>query len=137
MNWKLHWCLLFVKPKILCSLVIIINYQFGFSDWTYMENPTKVLENGDPDSKIHGANVGPTWGRQNPGGPHVSHTDLAIWWQFHRNIHNFQKKELDTISHIILPEKLYIYGPRRQTIWCFLSFKQMSIGGLQYSETCL
>ena len=33
----------------------------------------------DPDSKIHGANVGPTWGRQDPGGPHVGHRNLAIW----------------------------------------------------------
>ena len=32
-----------------------------------------------PDSKIHGANMGPTWGRQDPGGPHVGHTNLAIW----------------------------------------------------------
>ena len=32
-----------------------------------------------PDSKIHGANVGTTWGRQDPGGPHVGHTNLAIW----------------------------------------------------------
>ena len=33
----------------------------------------------DPDSKIHGANMGPTWGRQDPGGPHVGHVKLAIW----------------------------------------------------------
>ena len=32
-----------------------------------------------PDSKIHGANVGPTWGRQDPGGPHDGHMNLAIW----------------------------------------------------------
>ena len=32
-----------------------------------------------PDSKIHGTNVGPTWGRQDPGWPHVGHTKLAIW----------------------------------------------------------
>ena len=32
-----------------------------------------------PDSKVHGANVGPTWGRQDPGGPHVGHTNFAIW----------------------------------------------------------
>ena len=25
----------------------------------------------DPDSNIHGANTGPIWGRQDPGGPHV------------------------------------------------------------------
>ena len=29
--------------------------------------------------KVHRANMGPTWGRQDPGGPHVSHTNLAIW----------------------------------------------------------
>ena len=38
------------------------------------------------DSKIHGANVGPTWGCQDPGGPHVGHTNLAIW-VFFRNLH--------------------------------------------------
>ena len=32
-----------------------------------------------PDSKVHGAIVGPTWGRQDPGGPHVGHMKLAIW----------------------------------------------------------
>ena len=26
-----------------------------------------------PDSKIHGANMSPTWGRQDPGGPHDGH----------------------------------------------------------------
>ena len=31
-----------------------------------------------PGSKVHGANMGPTWGRQDPGGPHVGHVDLAI-----------------------------------------------------------
>ena len=37
------------------------------------------------DSKIHGTNVAPTWGRQGPGGPHVGHTNLAIWVGFHLN----------------------------------------------------
>ena len=31
------------------------------------------------DSKVHGANMGPTWGRQDPGQPHVGHMNLAIW----------------------------------------------------------
>ena len=31
------------------------------------------------DSKVHGASMGPTWGRQDPGGPHVGHMKLAIW----------------------------------------------------------
>ena len=32
-----------------------------------------------PDSKVHGAYMGPTWGRQDPGGPHVGPIILAIW----------------------------------------------------------
>ena len=32
-----------------------------------------------PDSKVHGADMGPTWGRQVLGGPHVGHVNLAIW----------------------------------------------------------
>ena len=32
-----------------------------------------------PDSKVHGTNVGPIWGRQDPGGLHVGPMNLAIW----------------------------------------------------------
>ena len=32
-----------------------------------------------PGSKIQGTNVGPTWGRQNLGGPHVGHPNRVIW----------------------------------------------------------
>ena len=31
-----------------------------------------------PNSKVHAANMGPIWGRQDPGGPHVG-MDFAIW----------------------------------------------------------
>ena len=31
------------------------------------------------DSKGHGANMGPIWGRQDPEGPHAGPRDLAIW----------------------------------------------------------
>ena len=30
-------------------------------------------------AKVHGANMGPIWGRQDPGGPHVGPMNLAIW----------------------------------------------------------
>ena len=33
----------------------------------------------NPDSKVHGSIMGPTWGRQDPGWPHVGHVNLAIW----------------------------------------------------------
>ena len=32
-----------------------------------------------PDSKVHGANLGPIWGQQDPGGPHVGPMNLAVW----------------------------------------------------------
>ena len=32
-----------------------------------------------PDSKVHGANMGPIWGRQDPDGPHVGSMNFAIW----------------------------------------------------------
>ena len=30
-------------------------------------------------SKVHEANIGPIWGRQDPGGPHVGPMNFAIW----------------------------------------------------------
>ena len=32
-----------------------------------------------PDSKVPGANMGPIWGRQDPGGPHIGPMNFAIW----------------------------------------------------------
>ena len=32
-----------------------------------------------PESKVHGANMGPIWGRQDPGGPHVGPKNFVIW----------------------------------------------------------
>ena len=32
-----------------------------------------------PDSMVNGANMGPIWGRQDPGGPHVVPMNFAIW----------------------------------------------------------
>ena len=32
-----------------------------------------------PDSKVDGANMGPIWGRQGPGGPHVGPVNVAVW----------------------------------------------------------
>ena len=32
-----------------------------------------------PDSKVHGPNMGPIWGRQDLGGPHVGPTNFVIW----------------------------------------------------------
>ena len=36
-----------------------------------------------PDNKVHGANMGPIWGRQDPAGPHVGPMNFAIWYCFY------------------------------------------------------
>ena len=41
--------------------------------------PLNLSDETDPDSKVHGANMGPIWGRQDPGGPHVGPMNFAIW----------------------------------------------------------
>ena len=37
------------------------------------------MDRNIPDSKVHGANMGPIWGRQDPGGPHGGPMDFALW----------------------------------------------------------
>ena len=32
-----------------------------------------------PDGKVHGAKMGPIWGRQDPIGPHVGPMNFVIW----------------------------------------------------------
>ena len=38
-----------------------------------------MTKHGFPDSKVHGANMGPIWGRQDPGGTHAGPMNFAIW----------------------------------------------------------
>ena len=52
-------------------------YTFGVID--YGKNCSEYKQKDCPDSKVHWANMGPIWGRQDPGGPHVGPMNLAIW----------------------------------------------------------
>ena len=51
-----------------------------------------------PDSKVHGAYMGPTWGRQDPGGPHVCPMIIAIWGVSQKQVSRARKKLHPTIS---------------------------------------
>ena len=42
-----------------------------------MAGGRKFHVNNTPDSTVHGANMGPEWGRQDAGGPHVGPMNLA------------------------------------------------------------
>ena len=49
----------------------------GYHRWDFrLESVDKA--NALPDSKVHGAYMGPIWGRQDPGGPHVGPMNFAI-----------------------------------------------------------
>ena len=37
------------------------------------------LRGAYPDGKVYGADMGPIWGWQDPGGPHVGPMNFAIW----------------------------------------------------------
>ena len=55
------------------------SYDCSYLSWRVRSDRSCILSGKFPVSKIHGANVGPAWGRQDPSGPHVGHTKLAIW----------------------------------------------------------
>ena len=56
-----------------------------------------------PDSKVHGANMGPIWGRQDPG-PHVGPMNFAIW--------------VGSEKHISLTELLFV-GIQYTSQWVY------------------
>ena len=79
-NWLLFcgiklsaWYYSKLPPKITMS-----GKMWWHMHWETAERiPWKFIDY--PDSKVHETNMGPTWGRQDPGGPHVGHVNLAIW----------------------------------------------------------
>ena len=56
-----------------------INYLApGRTEWNVIDTFSNIFKR-IPDGKIHGANMGPIWGRRDPGGPHVGPMNLAFW----------------------------------------------------------
>ena len=49
----------------------------------FVSSPSFIYRRIVPDSKVHGANMGPTRGRQDPGGPRVGPMNLATCGVFH------------------------------------------------------
>ena len=52
---------------------VILNHSREVNSWCCRQ------QEHTPDSKVHGANMGPIWGRQDPDGPHVGPMNFAIW----------------------------------------------------------
>ena len=70
------------SPEMNCVIYWIIHdvslpwivYYCLFMTGNY---PLKIYTS--PDNKVHGADMGPIWGRQDPDGPHGSPMNFAIW----------------------------------------------------------
>ena len=71
-----------ISPTWICTMVNILIYIHMlvsvFTVTLTTITGTTILV-PYPDSKVHGANMSPIWGRQNPGGPHVGPMNVAIW----------------------------------------------------------
>ena len=100
-HW-MHWRLSFQQSPVLPVTKYASKWHYHFSvkvskpssaDPLYISNANLIIlvtadvlvancaqpETSTPDSKVHGANMGPIWGRQDPGGPHVGPMNFAIW----------------------------------------------------------
>ena len=66
---KYHVC------STMCSHFCFAFLWFGHNNLSFWSRTWFITI---PDSKVHGANMGPIWGRQDPGGPHVGPMNLAI-----------------------------------------------------------
>ena len=68
--WTDAGILLIGPPETDFNEILIKNHTFSFK---------KIYLKMSPDSKVHEANMGPIWGRQDPGGPQVGPMNFAIW----------------------------------------------------------
>ena len=58
-----------------------------------------ILEKNTPDSKVYGANMGPTWVLSAPDGPHVGPMSLDIW--HHSLLQDRGDLQISTVTHVI------------------------------------
>ena len=81
----IHQCLVVFPTKGLvmwsfdCNFVLNTKLSWLGFETSWRLSGITVLDDGLPDSKVHGANMGPTWVLSSPGGPHVGPMNLAIW----------------------------------------------------------
>ena len=74
-----------------------------------------------PDSKIHGAHMRPTWGRQDSAGPHMGQVNLDLWdvlysiqiavmADYESFINHTTRSNLNRVNVVMRPMKLSV-GP--------------------------
>ena len=85
-----------------------------------------------PDSKFHGPNMGPIWGRQDPGGPHVVPMNFVIW--VFTSIHPIDDQQLSFKTEVRgLYCEVYIWDMIHLTA-CFDQYNIEDKGHINYYE---
>ena len=72
----------FPLVNMMCFYATIVyqaNISILFTKLTHTKRVEERHMDTNPDSKVHGANMGLIWGRQVPDGPHVDPMNFAIW----------------------------------------------------------
>ena len=88
-------CIVFMTTRVIFTLRVrkslmfdhaLINIKWHNPTTAFKVNANIILNKMDfklayiaPDSKVHGANMGPTWVLSAPDGPHVGPMNFAIW----------------------------------------------------------
>ena len=68
------------QSEIMIMQNLLIHRWHWYTMFLHLQlSPAYMLHNSFPESKIHGANMGPTWVLSAPDGPHVGPMNFAIW----------------------------------------------------------
>ena len=72
-----------------------------------------------PWYKVHGANIGPIWGRQDPGGPHVGPMNFVIWVCHGEKLSSCTKGYRNNAALIVMPKnQVFFEAPLNNAWWC-------------------
>ena len=74
LSWQIKFSC-FILEEFLSSISL---FHAAYFIWYSLWAINVWISNNIPDSKVHEAYMGSTWGRQDQGGPHVSPMNLAI-----------------------------------------------------------
>ena len=87
-----------------------------------------------PDSKVHGANMGPTWVLSAPDGPHVGPMNLAI----RDIIHSSAATEVELRSDLNKWKTPHILSPDQLWVWivCISTFSYPFQYGMLLDKCC-
>ena len=84
----------------------------------------------DPNSKVHDANMGPIWGRQDPDGPHIGPMNFAISGSFAPSLPDSRMRQTRAFSAVV---NYKIFWQRDPFIY-FIKYNCNSLKKVMYSK---